>query len=301
MWIFFSLISRFLWAVTNAVDQVFSRAHTTEKTKSVFVLSCICELPFGLLSLTLAGGVASFDAPAVKFLCVAVAAHLAALIPYFYALQKEEAYNITPLMETVPVFLIIMAVVFNNETLTSMQGIGAAMIIGSGFVFSWDFNNSKIKTSVLWPVMCCCLLFAFAQFSIRSATTHANVWQITGFMMTADGIIGILAFAALPKIRKSILSTLKHSRGKSGLIGFISNLFSFLGLASIAQAFATAPSTGHVASLSGTQPFFSFLIAVILAKLLPHHFEKIKFDHQTKIKLGLLVVIFAGICLLTNG
>lgn len=299
MWIFFALISRFLWASCNAVDQTFSRAHTTEKTKSVLVLSCIFELPFGFFALYLAKDI-SFDLQVIQYLCAAIIAHLAALVPYFYCLQKEEAYNITPFMEVTPVFLILLSTLLNNESLTYVQLLGGVLIIGSGFSFSWDFKNSKIKTSVLWPMICCCLLFAVAQFSLSLAARHIDVWHITGFMMTGNGLVGVIVFLLMPKVRQSIMTAAKKTKGGTAGMAAVSNLFSFLALASITVAFATAPSTGHVASLSGTQPFFSFLIALVLARFVPRYYEKIIFNAELKVKLGLLAFILLGIYLLTS-
>jgi hypothetical protein len=76
------------------------------------------------------------------------------------------------------------------------------------------------------------------------------------------------------------------------------NSLDLLSFCAILWAFRLAPTLGHVAGLSGTQPIFSFALAWPLAKFFPAHFSKVNFDHEAMAKMLLILFIFGGVYLL---
>lgn len=297
MWILLALVSRFLWSGCNAADQVVARAFKTENVKASMVVTSCMAMPFGLLALFLCDEV-RWDTQILTWVGGAFLAYMTSLAAYFYCLKREEAYNIVPLMEMTPVFLIIISILLNGETLSKLQFAGAAIIIVCGFLFSWDFKQSRIKTHILWPVVWACFIFAIYQYCVRMASDHADVWNIVGILLLMESMAGFAALVLLPRVRDAIFSEATRKGSKTLYVVFSSNVMSFLALAALTTAFVQAPTTGHVAALSGAQPFFSYLLAFVLAYVWPRHYKKVTFDLEMKVKLLLLIVLFVGIDLL---
>lgn len=297
MWILLALVSRFLWSGCNAADQVVARAFKAENVKASMVVTACMALPFGLLALALCDRL-QWNAQILLWVGGAFLAYMISLVAYFYCLKREEAYNIVPLMEMTPVFLIVISLLLNGETLSKLQFAGAATIIVCGFLFSWDFKQSRIKTHILWPIMWSCLVFAFYQYCVRMASDHAEVWNIVGILLMMESLAGFAGLALLPRVRRAIVDEVSRKDSKTLYVVLGSNVMSFLALAALTTAFVQAPTTGHVAALSGAQPFFSYLLAFVLARAWPRHYKNVTFDLEMKVKLLLLIVLFVGIDLL---
>jgi len=297
MWLFFALISRFLWSGGSAMDQVLSRAHCAHRTRSVVTLVYCAFLPFAACAYYLSAGT---HVPPVLFFWVILGllTHLLALLPYYKCLRQEQAYNIVPYMELTPVFLTILAMSLRHEHLTLLQISAALLVIFCGFAFSWDFEHGRVKKKILAYMALSSFLFAVTQFCIKSASALTDVWTVTFYFTLGQACVGLLMLAAFGRVRKTILNTCAATSGKTIFLALGSAFMSFLGFASITFAFKYAPTTGHVAALSGTQPFFSFLLAFPLAHLIPGHYEPVVRGRELHWKLFLLFGILFGIYLL---
>jgi drug/metabolite transporter (DMT)-like permease len=203
-------------------------------------------------------------------------------------------------MELTPVFLTIMAMALRNEHLTPMQMGAGLLVILCGFAFSWDFAHGKIKGRIFALMALASFLFAVMQLCIKNTSGMADVWTVTFYFNLGQSIIGFSMLAIFGKVRRSIVSAFKASGGKTLLLALSGTCLSFIAFASITYAFKNAPTTGHVAALSGTQPFFSFLLAFPLAYIIPKHYEPVVKGRELKLKLFLLLGIFVGIYVLAR-
>jgi len=298
-WMFFALASRFLWAGSNAMDQILSRAHKENKTAAVIALSFIAQAPFGVAALW-TGGWPAYDGKILWWFALGIAADFLSYLPYYKCMQEEEARNIVPYLELGPVFLMILALVLRGESLSFIQAAGALTVIACGFLFSWDFTHGRLKLRVLGLMGLAAFFFALNQFAVRMVSDEASDWTVAGCFLLGQSVAGFLLLAARPQVRRSVREGLIRTRGGSAALALAEAVFSFLALLSLVLAFKSAPSTAHVAGLSGVQPFFSLFLAVLLARALPKHFGQVPFDRETKAKLFLLLGILLGAWLLAH-
>lgn len=298
MWLFAALASRILWSGCGAVDQVLTRMHARQKVLSVLVLNLCTYLPFGVIAYFLSGGV-RWDIECMAWSIGGQFIALAAVAPYYHCVQQEQSYNIVPYFEFTPVFLLIIAGIFLGEVLSPVQMAGALIVIACGFAFSWDFAHGRIKKHILGWMCLSSLCYAVFQLCLKKAGAIEDAFAVAFYVTVAEGIIGLLALAFLPRVRQSIVTTARGSSGRSLWLSCLTSGFAFMGLVSITYAFQHAPTAGHVAALSGTQPFFAFALAGVLGIWLPHHYERLSFTFETKVKLLLIAGIFLGVYLLS--
>jgi len=299
MWIVFALLVRLIWAGTNAVDQVLARVHPKHNVLAAMTIQYMCFLPFAGIGYFLASPF-TLHAPFIFYCLGAILGMAIGGIPYFIALRREEAYNVTPYLELTPVFLIGFAYLFKHETLTATQLAGAAIIIASGFLFSWDFAHGRFKTSIFLLLASSSLAWATYQFCVSQAEPLAGMWGIDACYYLGMSCIGFTLFATHKEVRETILTTFTRTRGNSALLAFATNILDISGLAVLLLAFRYAPTIGHVAAVSGAQPIFSFLLTLPLARLYPQHFAQATLDLAALGKLTLIFFIFFGVYLLAG-
>jgi drug/metabolite transporter (DMT)-like permease len=299
MWVFFALASRFLWSGCGVLDQVLSRAHMRHRVLSTLTLQMCTYFPFALLAAHFSGNI-HWSGELFLWVMVALIAYTLGMLPYYKGLQSEQAYNIVPYFELTPVFLTIFALTLRHEHMSLVQMAAALLVISCGFAFSWDFKHGKVKVKILAMMACSAFIFGMQQFCIKSASVTEDAWTVTFYYTLGQSFIGWLAFALYRPGRKEIIRACKATSGRTLLLAAGSGGFAFLALASLTYAFKIAPSTGHVAALSGIQPFFSFVLAVILGHRIPQHFEKFIMDREVKLKILLILGIFIGIYVLTK-
>jgi hypothetical protein len=119
--------------------------------------------------------------------------------------------------------------------------------------------------------------------------------------MAMEAAIAFCGLVIYGRARRSIIATAIETKGRSVMVAMLASALGLIGTAFISMAFSKAPTTGHVAALGPTMPFFSFFIAAVLGYVLTQHYQKVPFDGETKIKLFLLIGIFGGIYLLVMG
>lgn len=299
LWLFLAVLSRLFWAGTNFIEQFLSREHKGSNPLAPLALVFLFCLPSSALCFFLSGG-AAWPSITILYCAGAAIAVLAGLLPYFYTLKKEDAHNVIPYLELTPVFVIVLACVFKHQTLTLLQSAGAALIVVSSFLFSWNFREGKFKLSNLLVLSFAAFCFAIFQYCNAEAEANSSVFVTASCFYCMETFIGLLIFVASRNIRTEMIETFRASRGRVVVLAMATNMIELGALLAILMAFKLAPSYGHVAALSGLQSIFVFLLALPLGRHLPQHFSPIIFDREQSAKLFLIGTIVVGVYLLTR-
>jgi uncharacterized membrane protein len=297
MWLVFASLARAFWAAANAFDQVLARAHPRHRALAAVLLERLSYFPYALI-LYFFFGPFPYNP---KLLIFSFAATLCAVLgsaPYYIALRHEHAHNVTPYLEFTPVFLILLAFLFKDEVLSTAQLAGAIIVIVGGFLFSWDFARSHFKIRIFVLLALASLLFAFYQYYASQAGLYGSIAAVACYYYFFSGLLGLVPFVVLKDVRKTIVKTFVQTKGNTFFIALSSDLMGLLAFVSLLLAFRLAPTLGHVAGLSGSQPIFSFALAIPLAKFFPKHFSKIIFDREALAKISLVALIAFGVYLL---
>lgn len=300
-WLLIALCGRLLWALCNAAEQVVSRAHQKYVIVSSFLLITAMQFLFGAAMLLFVADFSGFEWQFLGWLGLASFLNMAGTIPYFMALQKDEAYDVVPFFSFAPLIIIVLAYVFFGEVMSGAQMLGGLVVIACGCLFSWDFRNGQIKLRAMGLVFLSAFCFACFQICLRYVAATADAWMISGIVSLYSGSFAIVVLAFWHPVRQEIIRVAKVTRAENVKACFVANTLDIAGLIAIIMAYQQAPSTGHVTALLGVQPFFSFFIAVWLGAVASQYFAPVVLDRQSFYKLGLLLGIFGGVYLLAGG
>jgi drug/metabolite transporter (DMT)-like permease len=296
-WLLLAILARLLWAGTNLMDQYMVRYTAQQSGTAVLIIEFLVNLPV-IICLICINGVPSMQAGILFWLIVGMLSNLMALIPYFLALKKDDAYNAIPIMELTPVVLTFLAWVVFGDKLNGTQLAGAAMIITGGFLFACDFKHGRFRLRTTLLMVASSVCFALYQLALRYGAQNEAVANVVLVVFAGNFICALLMFVALPRQRALVIQSVRQSRGKILLVGFVEELMAISANICLVAAFAVAPRAGQVSALNASQPVFVLLISFALGFWLPRHYPKLVWDWEMKIKCLLLLVIAGGVILL---
>jgi len=178
-WFFIALLSPVLHAAANHIDKyLLSRYFKGGGTATLIIFSSIfglVVLPFIVL---IEPNVLDITPSHALLLLLSGIIYTVYLIPYFYALNQDEASIVVPLFQTVPIFGYILAYFVLGETLNNQQ-IFASLLIISGAVFlSLDLNQKRltIKKNIFLAMLLSSFLVALGALIFKFVAIQETFW-----------------------------------------------------------------------------------------------------------------------------
>lgn len=290
LWIILTLTVAFIFAILNVIDKYI----LTDELKDPI----LCTTVYGFVTFFILGIITLITKQnlliPLNIILISLFAGIFLSIGIFFyykSLSHEEVSRVIPLLSLGPLFVLILATIFLNETFTLVKYLGIASLICGAFLISIRFGLKKKKmavTPVIFAMILATLALALRSVLIRQATLYFPFMQIIFWF--ALGIF-IIAAALLikhhPKIRKKLqIKGIKHL--------ILINIVSTLSLLLYIKAIEISPAVSLVAALLATQGFFVLIFASLLSKFKP----SIICEPLTK-KIIILKII--AIALLTTG
>ncbi|MDP1743381.1 MAG: EamA family transporter, partial [Candidatus Amesbacteria bacterium] len=228
--------------------------------------------------------------------------YVLAVLPYFYALQRDEASIAVPLFQMVPVFSLVLGYFILGETLTSMQLLGGTLIISGAIFMSLDLTvhkKIKLKKEVFLLMALSSFLFAinflfFKYFAINARFWVTSFWEYVGFAIFAS-----LLLVFVKSYRNEFFKILKTNKISVLTINGINEVVNIIAKASFNFASLLAPVT-LIWIVNGLQPLFVFIFGVFLTLIAPKISQE---NISRKIlvqKMLAIVIMFIGAYLINK-
>lgn len=294
-WFLIALLPPALWSVTNHFDKyLLSRYFKGGGVGALMIFSSIIGvflLPFIVL---FHPEVLNFSTKNV-FIALNGFLYVLAILPYFHALQKDEASICVPLFQLIPVFSFVLSYLFLGETLSQGQIIGGIFIVLGAIGISLELSSGKsitFKKEVFWLMMLSSIIFSlnfvlFKYFAVESSFWFTSFWEYVGFALCAVLLLFIKPY------RKEFLMVLKNNKITVLALNSLNEVVNIIAKISFNIASLLMPIT-VIWIVNGLQPFFVFLYGVILTVLFP----KISQENITRKalvqKLLMIAVMFIG-------
>lgn len=295
-WFLIALIPPALWSATNHLDKYLIGKFF--KGGGAGVLMVFSSL-IGLFLLPFI----AFLHPEVlvfstKSILIAVNGflYILAVLPYFYALDKDEASICVPLFQFVPVFSYVLAYFVLGETLSNNQLFGGLLIVVGAIGISLDLSDGKkvkFKREVFWLMTLSSLIFAlnflfFKYFAIQSSFWFTSFWEYVGF-----AVFAFLLMVFVKSYRGQFITVMKTNRVIVLSINGANEIINIIAKVSFNFASLLTPIT-ITWIVNGFQPLFVFGYGVILTLLFPKIVKEDIGRKSLTQKMLAILVMFIG-------
>lgn len=295
-WFLIALLPPALWSVTNHFDKfLLSRYFKGGGVGALMVFSSIIGLFLLPFIAFLHPEVLRFN---ISNILIAINGFLYVLsvLPYFYALQKDETSICVPLFQLIPVFSFVLGYVILGETITVNQMLGGLLIMVGAIGISLDLSEGKkvkFKRDVFWLMTLSSLLYSlnflfFKYFAIQSDFWFTSFWEYVGFALFA-----VLLMIFVKSYRNEFVNVLKNNRLTVLGLNGINEVVNIIAKVAFNVASLLTPVT-LVWIVNGLQPFFVFIYGIFLTVLLP----KISQENITRKalaqKIVAIIIMFVG-------
>ncbi len=295
-WFLIALIPPALWAATNHIDKyLVSKYFKGAGVGALMVFSSLIGVFLLPIIAFLHPEVISFSHTSI-LIALNGFLYILAVLPYFYALQKDETSICVPLFQLIPVFTYVLAFFVLGETLTNNQLLGGLLVVTGAIGISLDLTNIKkikFKKEVFGLMMLSSLIFAlnflfFKYFAIQSSFWFTSFWEYVGF-----AVFAFLLMIFVKSYRKQFVTVMKTNRvfvlSLNGL-NEIANI-----IAKLAFNFASLLTPITVTWIvDGFQPFFVFTYGVFLTLLFPRVVKEDIGRKSLSQKILAILVMFIG-------
>jgi uncharacterized membrane protein len=214
---------------------------------------------------------------------------------YFYALARSQTSYVIALLQTGPLFTLLLSTLVLHTRLSLLELGGFFLIFIAVLGLSLDPKNKKIKlTKSFYAVLLANALFAVSDVIIKFTIGLNGFVPIFVYESWGVAIAGVVVLLLSKSIRQAFSNNVKTvQKSTLGIMFFNEGLF----IASRAITFL-AIAGGPVALvvvLGGTQVFYGLLLGLILTWLFPRIFHEDTAKKDVLRKAGFTVLLFSGI------
>jgi drug/metabolite transporter (DMT)-like permease len=218
---------------------------------------------------------------------------------YSKALMVEEISRITPLFQFIPIFVVMLSVVFLSEILSAQRYLGIAIILSASVLISYRRTKSgRSLSSALKLMIPFSLVLAVHSILEKFLLEHIDYWSVF-FWNILGAFCGVLVLLVFSRHRRELLETVSSFGKRMYLVVFVCEGVYFAGM----MSWLIAASMGYVSLVSafaGLQHFFVFIFVVLSSLFMP----KILKEEMTKavivLKISAIAFMIAGTWLITT-
>jgi len=294
-WLVFALLCPAFWGLNN----VFYKFLMTKKFRSYFSMLSFMgfvDLFFAVVIFLVTP--ASFVFPYVLFAMVVGLMPLLGFWFYSKALMVEEISRITPLFQFIPIFVVLLSVIFLNEILSAQRYFGVAIIIIASILISYRNSTSgKSLSAALKFMIPFSVVLAVHAILEKFLLSHIDYWSVF-FWNILGAFCGILFLLTFSKPRREFTEAVSAVGKRAFLVVFVGEGVYFLGTI----CWLIAASMGYVSlvsALAGLQHFFVFIYVLLSSLFVPQLLKEEMTTGVIVLKISAIALMFAGTWLVT--
>lgn len=295
-WFLIALLPPAFWSVTNYFDKyLLSKYFKGGGVGALMIFSSIIGVFLLPIIAFIRPEVLVFS---VRNILIAIngSLYLLAILPYFYALQRDETSIAVPIFQLIPVFSYVLAYFVLGETLTGIQILGGLLVVAGAIWISLELSEEKkirFKKEVFFLMLLSSLLFAlnflfFKYFSIRSDFWFTSFWEYVGF-----STFSFLLWVFIKPYRLQFMKVMKENKLSALGLNGINEVVNLVAKVSFNVASLLTPLT-LVWIVNGLQPFFVFIYGLILTFLFPHVIQEQIHKRALFQKITAIIIMFVG-------
>lgn len=295
-WLFYGLLAPAMFTIAIFIDR-YLLDHEIDDYRGMVIYSTLTALVLGVI-LVIAAGFPPIPLRDFALLLLTGMMGIWGVALYFWAMNVEDASAVIVLIQTIPLFVLILSVLFLGEVLAPRQLGGFFLILASAIAVSLRRQEMKLTLSpALFAAIAASLLWSVQQVLFKFVVSDLRFFDIVGYEALGFAAGGLILFAAIPSIRRSFLGSLKTVRRRALVIIFVNEAWSTIAKLVAFLAISLGP-VAIVSVLGSTQVFFGILLGWVLTAVLPHLFSEDISSSALIRKGALAAVMFGGLLLI---
>jgi transporter family protein len=186
------------------------------------------------------------------------------LLMMFWVLRREEASRVTPVWQSSPIFVAVLAVIFLGEDLAWYRWIAIFMVVGGATAVSLrrgELGTGFALRPTFFVLLAGALLIGVAQLLLKVAAGELSVWHSMAFR--GIGLFTAMVPAFLTPANLRPLAGFMR-RPLAPVLVLTEMVGPFIGNVLLLTAIANGP-VSLVSALLGTRPLFVFLGALVMS------------------------------------
>jgi drug/metabolite transporter (DMT)-like permease len=302
-WIPIALLAPAFWAVGNHIDKyLLAKQLDSRGIGSLMICSALIGALVMPLIFVVQPEVLRISLPHAALIMLNGMLYVLGLLPYFYALQRDEASIVVPLFQTSAVFSYVLGLLVLGENLTGWQLAAALLIICGSILIALELGQrrSTFKAVVFALMLLASFLNALNWLLFKFVAVQENFWVSSFWEYAGFVLIGALMLIFVKPYRRDFVVLLKQSK------------FNVLGLVALNEtASLVAKTATNIASLmaplalvstvNGLQPLFVLIYGVMLTLYLPRYGRERLGRKFVLQKVAAMTLMIVGASLLAVG
>lgn len=300
-WFLFTIISPILNALVNYIDKyLIEKVVEGRGIGSLIIFSALMGLPTALVILIFNPDVFNIQIKNALLIMLNGTFYIAWVLPYLYALEKDDTSVVSPLFQMSPVLVFILGLLFLGEVLNVVKILGCALILlgAVGLSVERSLHGLKIKTTILLLVGLSCFFIALSAVIFKSIALEESFWA-TSFWECIGIFLSSLLLLAVRDYRRQFINVVKTNGAKIIALNTLNETIVIIGKVTLNFAMLLAPVSVVYFVAEGFKPFFVLAYGVLLTIFFPKFVnERIE---RSKIlqRLVAISVMFAGTYLIS--
>ncbi len=288
-WFYFALLSSVIIAAVNIVDKIIVSNYKISPLVYTVVIAATSLMPlvilpfvdFKVLSLT-----------ALVFVMLIGFVRIYYTLPYFKALTIEEVSRVIPLLQLMPVFVLVLSTLFLRETLRVQDYAGFTLLVVGGTLCAIRLKKGIRLSAAFYLMIVSSFLLAIYSVGLKVLFSSEDFYSVFLWAQIA-GFITLFQFMLIKPLRSTVAITYKNTRSRIGVLIIGEQAVAYVSVFAYNYAIAHGPIS-LVSAVVSTQPLF----VLVFATMLSFRFPRILKEELTKQDIFLkcigIAVIFLG-------
>ncbi len=291
-WIVFALLTPFLFSFTNLIEKFL----VDKKIKDPYTLSMISGAIYVLISflLILFRGVHVIPVAQMIPLIASGFFLIMYVVPYFFALARDDASRVVPLFQITPIFVFILSFIFLKERLHAVQILGFCIILFGGLLLGLKESGTKLfrLRESFWFMMLSSGLYAIANICAKYGSVDIGVVDMIVYQS-----FGIFAATVMLSyvFRKNIAKNIRKISLFSGCLITLNSILNTLAIFSLSYAFILGSASLVSIVENGVQPIILLVEGTLITLWYPSFIKEDLRVNTVMIKAVSILIILCGV------
>ncbi len=292
-WFYFALLSSVVIAAVNIVDKILISDYNISPLVYAVVIAATSLMPLVILPFI---DFKVLSLVALTFTMFVGFVRVYYTLPYFKALTIEEVSRVIPLLQLMPVFVLLLSTIFLQEVLRPQDYAGFIFLVLGGTLCAIRLKKGIRLSMAFYLMIVSSFLLAVYSVGLKVLFSSEDFYSVFMWVQIA-GFLTLFQFMLIKPLRSTLVITYKNTRTRIGALIIGEQAVAYVSVFAYNYAIAHGPIS-LVSAVVSTQPLFVLLFATVMS----YRFPKILKEQLTKQDIILkgigIAIIFLGVYLI---